>query len=533
MTRIARWLVFLFLAGLGASASHAQTINAASCNQTDVAAALAAITTDGTTVVVPAGNCTWTTPIQYVQTKSFTLQGAGAISYSASSINGAGTDNTIIQDNINRNTLGDFPLLGVTTAAGKSFRLTGFAFTYSASNTSVTFNASVRIAGSSTAVRIDHNHFNKINVVDLNFDGCTQGVVDHNQFDGTFNNENQVRFGAQGCDPSGFGNASWTIPSNFGTSQFMFAENNNFQTVPATASQHVFTFDCGAGGRFVLRFNNIGYHELWVTHGTGSGIDGRSCRTLEAYGNVLKYSNAPATDQGNVLIQYEGGGGIFWGNTTTAYVALINADVVRTNNATYTQTAPPVGWGFCGTTRGPSNWDQNSNGTGYACIDSIGRGQGDLLTGNFPNKLNSATGKVSWPNQVLDPVYVFSNTFNPPPNSPVHFWSNFAPVSIAENRDYYLQLPNVDEPSATFNGTAGIGQGPLSARPATCTPAVGYWATDQGNWNQSGSGPQGQLFVCTATNTWTLYYTPFAYPHPLATSTPSAVPPTNTQGTPH
>jgi len=25
----------------------------------------------------------------------------------------------------------------------------------------------------------------------------------------------------------------------------------------------------------------------------------------------------------------------------------------------------------------------------------------------------------------------------------------------------------------------------------------------------------GTLYKCTATNTWTAYYTPYAYPHPL------------------
>jgi hypothetical protein len=44
---------------------------------------------------------------------------------------------------------------------------------------------------------------------------------------------------------------------------------------------------------------------------------------------------------------------------------------------------------------------------------------------------------------------------------------------------------------------------------------VGYWATDQGSWNQSGSGGQGVLYTCTATNVWALTYTPYTYPHPL------------------
>jgi len=36
---------------------------------------------------------------------------------------------------------------------------------------------------------------------------------------------------------------------------------------------------------------------------------------------------------------------------------------------------------------------------------------------------------------------------------------------------------------------------------------------------------QGQLYVCTSTNTWTLYYTPFVYPHPLIINVPSAATP--------
>ena len=55
-----------------------------------------------------------------------------------------------------------------------------------------------------------------------------------------------------------------------------------------------------------------------------------------------------------------------------------------------------------------------------------------------------------------------------------------------------------------FDGTAGIGVGPLSARPTTCTIGVAYWATDT-----------NILYKATATNTWTAYYTPYIYPHPL------------------
>jgi hypothetical protein len=69
----------------------------------------------------------------------------------------------------------------------------------------------------------------------------------------------------------------------------------------------------------------------------------------------------------------------------------------------------------------------------------------------------------------------------------------------------------------SYNGTTqiGVGRGTLAARPATCTTGDGWWATDQGSWNSGGSGVQGVFYKCTATNTWTLYYTPYLYPHPL------------------
>jgi hypothetical protein len=98
-----------------------------------------------------------------------------------------------------------------------------------------------------------------------------------------------------------------------------------------------------------------------------------------------------------------------------------------------------------------------------------------------------------------------------------------APPTIKANRDWFNEN-SAFAPSTTHSSTitTGVGYGTLANLPDHCTPGidgaqpqtgtgnapgVGYWATND--------GPDGTLYVCTATDTWTLYYRPFIYPHPL------------------
>ena len=498
MTGVTKWLLLLFallVSPFFGRESNAQTITAGSCSNSAIQTALNSVTADGTTVIIPEGACSWTQKITYNQVYSTTIQGQSTTTGTcAPGGTCTTTDNTLITDSVSGTAL------LVITAAGKSFRLTGL--TFSVPSTGTPAYGALTIKGNSTSVRIDHNHINDALAGDHTFQiDNINGVGDHNYFDSTTASDTffiqQTVYGSDGN-----ANATWTIPENFGTSQFFFWENNLFQ------NGH-FAFDCDFGGRVVFRYNTTGTNTALQTHAVGSGQQIRGCRALEIYNNSFTFSGSPNTNSFAFLEDYESGNGMWWGNTITGFTTFLREDTVRTNSATYPQTSTPNGYGYCGTSLGPSNWDGNNNSAGYPCLDQLGRGAGDLLTGNFPNLVNSITGTISWPHQAIVPVYAWNNTLNTNSYAPNHYWSNLDSATV-ENRDYYLQIPNTDE-SATFNGTAGIGQGLAAAKPATCTPLVGWWGTDTQT-----------LYVCTATNTWTPYYAPYTYPHPLTAGTQSS-----------
>lgn len=480
--------------------ARATTFPAATCNSGDVATAIkAAIAAahDGDIVSIPSGTCTWTAPVSGAFTSSVTIQGAGAISATTGGASTTGSDQTTIIDNISGT---NHSVMSFSAVAGKSFRITGLAILQNASSV-VAGNGMLMIGGTSTSVRIDHNHFfsqvsgNKCIVVN----GSVLGVADHNFLDaraGIITNDFAFYNGANwNGDPAGFGDKSWADTSHFGTSQFFFTEDNLFN--------NGWFSDCVAGGRYVHRYNTGNNVQGTANHGTSFRTE-RGCRAAEIYGNT--YNGTPAPN-GNAAYSNNSGSALIWGNTiSSSYQYVVTTDVPRKANNYGGETAPPFGWGYCGRNFNGtgSAWDQNTVATtGYPCLDSPARGRGDAIGGNFPNVCNIVLNPAcniftgQWPRQDLDPIYVWKNTYS---TTLVHEQSGM----LNSDRDYYV-------PATGFNGTSGIGQGLLSARPATCTagpggntPGVGYWATDTNS-----------LYVCNSTNTWSTYYTPYSYPHPL------------------
>jgi uncharacterized membrane protein YgcG len=150
--------------------------------------------------------------------------------------------------------------------------------------------------------------------------------------------------------------------------------------------------------------------------------------------------------------------------------------------------------------------------TGYTkCLDQGGAGAGQLFANFFITPVETTT-------EVVDPAYEWDNAGPPPDHGNI---GTDSPSTFTANVQYYTDNSNGKpvECSATHacaSLTEGVAWGKLAYRPTTCTAGVGYYATDQGSWNQSGNAfGQGQFFVCGAGNTWQARYAPYCYPHPL------------------
>ncbi len=522
--------LLLFLIFASPTLALAQTCTTATCNAASPALAdvQAAWPTSGNTnstvtLNIPSGTAAWTSQLTLtVPALVTTLIIQGATTVSCTGTAGTSgyactpTDNTIIEDNIAGN-FGVFQINGSSSGSNPLVQVTGITFQGGTGTTKFQGDLLFYSNSSTSQVRVDHNHINQTTGGTTGwagrFNGCFIGVVDHNVFDNASpSNTTSVVQGfmhSNACNDSlGFGDGSWAYPTGFGTSNFIFEENNIF-------NGGLFG-DSITGGKFVARYNTFNSNSQsssWI-HNHGTALNGgrvRSSRAFEVYHNYFN-----PVGSGSVMVGDAGGPGLVWGNTISTTSAFLVAVGDERNDGQHGQTGTPGGWGYCGigtlNLSGPtSNWDGNNDSTGWPCLDGIGRGQGiQALNGaNFPGALNSTTGTIAWPEEYLEPVYTFMNSVA---STPLY---SIASPATAINRDLYVD-------NASFTGATGTGFGLLSARPATCTagPGGSYGASPTGSYGvayfatDANSG-KGELYACTATNTWTGIYQPYTYPHPL------------------
>jgi hypothetical protein len=480
-------------------------IYAASVSQADVQAALN-LAVAGDTVIIPAGSATWCT--------------AGAIGVPTGvKLFGSGIDVTVINVSIN---------CGSYTS--------GMIYV----NTNATFGyATINGQGSNRTTFVGNG--NGFRVTNIKYNGTAgegyflygngaYGLLDNCIINGGAGNTELIF-------TRGPGNA-WQTPPTFGTDQAVYVEDCVFG-----GSGYVSDFNSNAKG--VVRFCTITAVNKIDTHGIASNTPPRSGRHTEIYRNNFTSNYNYAT-----RIEMRGGSGIIFDNAMPNVIG-------------------PFGWFFLRDYAYETSWPNFGNVVqtlyNYPVGDQIGTGQDITIDataippgrmvriatvgntnyttiGAANNNIGtqfvatgpaSGTGTVTTTPAATEPFYLINNTaalyngstdwtltFRPVPQTAIDLYRtqtgnpsatyNMGDVIMAD-RDYFKQTVGT-----VFNGSSGVGRGTKSQMLAI-TPSktgVGFWVTDEGTWNKTPGGEQGQLYTWSG-SAWNLYYTPYTYPHPL------------------
>lgn len=313
-----------------------------------------------------------------------------------------------------------------------------------------------------------------------------------------------------GCDiTGGAGNAelifargpadAWNTATPVGTANNIFIEDTIFRGAG-------YVCDANSNGRVVVRNCTITGGIKVDSHGVWSnGGPQRGARNLEVYRNRWTLTEGAWT-----AIEIRGGTGMVWGNRSDSDSAANNAWFYLTEYGVFNNNGA-----FTPNFQTPHD---------YPIRDQIGRGR--YAT---PDNWTTATsepiyiwdnlkGGQQWPlSYKAIPAEAISRyrvqTGNP---AATFTWEDV----IQADRDYFRDV-------AGFNGTTGMGRGTRAQmdaiRPAK--PGVGFWVTDEGDWDRTNPGPDGQLYAWNG-STWTLKYRPYTYPHPLrgdASTPPTSV----------
>lgn len=462
------WAVIMetvFIVLISQHQAMSNVIVAESCSQTHVQAAVNAAQ-EGSTVLVPSGICQWSQPVtlgKVISSSIKTYESKGIV------ITGSGIGKTILTNTSIKNA----SLFSMITVSGKSLRITGFTFKdtgikYPSSK------GMIAIGGTGKSWRIDHCQFDHLGGFSIVVNGDTSGVLDHSEFLMKWSTIAIAVYHGE-WNNAQFGDGSWASPLNLGSPRAIFIEDNafTFEWDGNTNHKHAWSVDSSEGGRYVFRYNKL-KNVVLANHGTDTGQNRRGNFSFEIYYNTFSrdiespYPNAIMLRGGTGVIWGNTATGS-WKNfarasrfrrfyTTTSWSGACDgegpydlndgivyekgahegpdtgiADPYIYSNAKSWPTDTWSGYSVINTTRNvsgyiasnttntitvtPSPRDQRSghffmnNGDKYkimkplACVDQVGRSTGNLLSGR-------PASPSGWPNQALEPVYLWGNTLN-------------------------------------------------------------------------------------------------------------------------
>lgn len=424
-------------------AARAATYTAASSSETDVAAMIA-FASSGDTVIIPPGSSTWTTTL-YVD-KGVALQGSG-------------TNQTIIT----ANTGGDV-LISLVHVAGGVDTISGFQITG-------TCRAAINISGAN-GHRVTGMYLNLINGVNLNVSSCfgcidhnnftlnqNFGVETSGSGYGDDSWHDAASYGttnSEYIENNYFNSAQFfAIIDNYTGARFTFRYNNvqdGFIEAHGTDSSQRFR-----GMRQCEIYNNIfaasvpeSNQAIHLRSGSGvifsnlfvnyqhqaEGVCARyTTAFLEPWGAASGFNPWDSNDVANPYAKmiYSGPGQTnsdsdfskntfqFFGIPNTNEFQWLGFTCWNTNNGTIsaigdsTGTTNPVFTFYFVKQTGDlnpvfvaNNGDSVWLSKVITCLDQVGNGSGDLLTGD--DAINSTTGTPAWPHEPKEMVYFYGNT---------------------------------------------------------------------------------------------------------------------------
>jgi hypothetical protein len=216
---------------------------------------------DGDTVILPAGSCTWS--IQVNINKAITVQGAGigltniTHNYTCSSTNYQGAI-----------------VVTAIPSGSNNTRITGITFGSTATSGSTCVIGVWGGYSYTTKVRIDHCSYSCINCAQwLRWNNNQPGLFDNNYIPGDNDAEKMTFFGDS--------DASWARVDNFGSANLIYVEDNHFNEITDTPSSGA-TLTNYNGTRVVFRHNIL---KNFVIDSHGNWGDAAGCRQMELYNN--------------------------------------------------------------------------------------------------------------------------------------------------------------------------------------------------------------------------------------------------------
>jgi len=445
-------IISLFFAEI----SFGVTISAKNCSDSNVQSAIN-LSSNGDTVLVPAGNCNWSYSVTIPSSKGITLKAAG-------------TSETIVTVSST--------LTLETNISNHPVRVTGFKFIRKGSGNII------KIRGNAQNWRIDNNIFDDVGVkgaytIEIgdkgkeNGNSYNFGVIDHNQFiNRNYGTSVHVCWVRSSLDLVASGDWIWSQPAQRGTAQAVYIEDNIFcGSADGAASQVV---DTQYSGKVVVRYNEI--CDPWISTHSGCTNRGRNTPWTEIYKNT--FNEGSNYYPGNA-IEMRSTSGIVWGNRSETKIKNFKIGVDHERSYRNDCTGP-----YGGRADGTRSFDENAGLFGYRALGQPGWGppqESDMSGASF-------AGVFVWGNMNGD---------------------SLSDLFIANNKGFTAE--HLQFGRELFNAS-NMTIGPIEDRPENCSPGpAGKSVFISTNENSQGA----TIYVCTAVNVWEKHWEPYTYPHPL------------------